>query len=125
MLIVKKISENTEGTWFERKIWGATLRFKIRPRNDEVVKDLRKKFKHIRSESEREEKILRAFKDYILEDFEGVGDAPDSPWQVTSENKDRLLSLDVPFGEQPLYAWVIDRANELAVEVIEDEIKNS
>lgn len=125
MLIIKKIGADNEGTWFEKMVWGAKLRFKIRPRNDEVIKNIRKKFKHIRGEVEREAAILRAFKDYILEDFEGVGDAPDKPWAPTSENKDRLLSLDVPFGEQPVYAWVIDRANELAIDVIEEETKNS
>ena len=125
MLIVKKIEANTEGVWFERIVWGAKIRFKIRPRNDEIVKDIRKKFKHIRGEVERENAILKAFKDYILEDFEGVGDAPDKPWAPTPENKDRFLSIDVPSGEQPLYAWVIDRANELAIDVIEDETKNS
>lgn len=125
MLIIKKIGADVEGTWFERKIWGATIRAKIRPRNDEIAQGIRKKFKHLRGEVEREAAILRAFKDYILEDFEGVGDAPDKPWEPTPENKDRFLSIDVPSGEQPLYAWVIDRANELAIDVTEEEIKNS
>lgn len=124
MLIVKKIDADVEGIWFERTIWGAKLRLKIRPRNDEVVKNIKKKYKHIRGQNEREEAVLRELKNYILEDFEGVGDAPDKPWEPTPENKDRLLSLDVPVGEQPLYAWVIDRANEIAVEVFDDEIKN-
>lgn len=125
MLIVKSINETVEGTWFEKTVWGAKIKLKIRPRNDSVVKRLKEKYRYIRGETERDEAIMKAFKDYVLEDFEGVGDAIDKPWEVTPENKDRVLSIDLPFGEKPLYAWVLDRANELSVEVVEDDLKNS
>jgi len=129
MLVFKDIaSPITEGEWFDREIWGQNIRLKLRPLNDDIAKSIRKPFEGLKEGRKKEEKILDAVYDYVLEDFEGVGDEqPDGTvqhWEPTLENKKRILMMRVPIGEQGNLAWVIDRANQLAFRVHEDAIKN-
>lgn len=127
MLILKKFeAETVEGTWTDFEVWGAKIGIKIRPRTNEVIQQIRKKHR-TKKRGEwvfDEEAIADEVMDYIVEDFRGVGDENGVAYEVNLENKKLVMAVPVPVGEQSLYLRVIDRANELGLEVREDEIKN-
>jgi len=131
MLIINnmQMSEaDSKGQWFERELWGAKIRLKIRPHTDNVIKGIRAKCKSIKDKEKREEAVLDAMYDYILEDFEGFGEKlPDGTikeMETTLENKKKILFMPVPIGEQPNWNWVINKANELGFEIQEEEQGN-
>lgn len=126
MLIVRKPDETSEGTWFDLRFRGETIRLKIRPLTGEVLERIRKKHRKITRERDPQtrqlvkvetfddEAITADLADYVLEDFEGIGEAPDKPLEVTKENK--LLVMDIPSldGEISIADFVFEKARELA-----------
>jgi hypothetical protein len=128
MLIMDAVDESREGEWFERELWGQTIGLKIRPRTEAIVQKIRDKFKNLREGKNKEETILETIQDYILEDFRGLGTANGEggadPLPLTLENKKKVLYMPVPVGEDSNLVWVVNKANELGFQVIEDEIKN-
>lgn len=128
MLLVKRYQDELpEGKWYDFELWGATIGIKIRPRTNEIVKQIRNKYRRKKGRDWEydEEAINDAVMDYIIEDFRGVGEEETGePWEVSLDTKKRLMALPVPVGEQSLYLRVIDRANEQGFEIREEEIKN-
>lgn len=126
MLVIKDIDHSkVEGKWCEREVWGETVGVKIRPRDQKLVEAITRKFKHIKNEQERGKLTLDEMIDHIIEDFRGIGSAPGVPLEVNRKNKELVWALSLPFGEQPMASWILDRANEQAVEVMGEEVKNS
>jgi len=130
MLVIRNIQneKEPEGEWFERQIWGATVGFKIRPRTEKAMEAINNKFKSMREGPKKAAASSDAYYDYILGDFDTIADElPDGtllPWEKTLENKKKLLFMKLPLNEQPIYEWVIDKANGLGFLAQEDEIKN-
>jgi hypothetical protein len=127
MLHIKNIDRKTvEGTWIERELFGQIVRFKIRPRTDPVIKEIREEF--VRSvngvETLDDKGLQNALYDYLLESFEGICDETGRPIDVNVENKKALLFMDVPLGEPNNLVFVTDKAIRLGVQVHEDALKN-
>ena len=130
MLIFRNIDPQIEGTWIERTLWGAPVRFKVRPRTERLIEDIRKRHKSRKNGKEvfNEDRILDDIVDYILADFDGFGEEIDGvaqPMTATLENKKKVLDMSVPFGETPNRIFVLDHANRLGFDLREDEEKNS
>ena len=133
MLILRN-NEQTEGTWFDFQIKGETIRLKIRPMTAEIFQSIRERHKKIQREKDfqtgkvvkvenyNEQAISDELIDHILEDFKGIGEAPDRPLEPTLENKKRVMSLFPVEGEQSIADFVFEKARELAV-LTEQEIK--
>jgi hypothetical protein len=123
--------EKTEGKWFEREVWGQTLSFKIRPRTEEIVRSVRNRHKRKKNGQDvyDEMAILDDLYDYLLEDFKGLGEElPDGtikPMDVDLEGKKKVLGMAVPSGDEAIFPWVVDRANEQAFTTAQEEQKNS
>jgi hypothetical protein len=133
MLVFRDINVETppDGEWYERQIWGAKVRFRIRARTQALVEKIRNAHKKKINGRDvyDEEKISDDVLDTILQDFEGFGEElPDKsvqPFDVNLETKKKILFMEVPFGEQSNFVWVFDRANQAAFIVQEEETKNS
>lgn len=124
-IILRKIDRKTvEGEWFERTLFGQVVRFKIRPRTADVMKDIREEHKHSETGVYDDKAILEAQQDYLLESFEGIVDEDGKPIDVNIENKKALLFMDVPLGEISNFPFVIDKAIALGVKVYQDVLKN-
>jgi hypothetical protein len=131
MLIIKNTEMEKaegEGQWVERELWGATVRLKIRARTENVIKRIRDKFKGMKDGKKKEEAIFEAVYDYLFESFEPIAEElPDGAvkeMEVNFENKKKILFMPVPVGEESNFVWLTNKANELAFEVREEEIKN-
>ncbi len=131
MLVFKESSieqGRAEGQWFERVLWEEPIRFKIRPRTENIVQAIRDKFKNMKEGQKKEQAIRDELIEYIFEDFEGLGEkAPDGTiraMEPTLENKKKVLAMQVPINEPSNLTWVLDRANELGFERFEEEQKN-
>jgi len=137
MLILR---EDIEGVWITHKIRGQEIQLKIRPLTAEIGDAIRKKHKKIeyvrdpqtrqmiKTEVINQDAVFDDLVDHVLEDFKGIGIAPDQALPVTKENKKRVIFLPTLANEQPLWDFILEKANELAVIVQEDkekEIKNS
>ena len=118
MFIIKDSKEIIEGIWFDFTLWGEKVRLKIRPRFESIVEKIRKKH------PKNERAILNELWDYIIEDFEGFGDESGIPFEVNIENKRKIMNIPSPAGEPDIATYVLDRANELAIEIRETERKN-
>ncbi|TAN40796.1 MAG: hypothetical protein EPN22_17005 [Nitrospirae bacterium] len=131
MLCIKtNIDENTEGTWREYTLLGQKIRLKIRPDSDAVDKKIRERHKKIKKVSGMpfteyaDEKITEDRIDYLLEDFEGVGDENGKPLEPTLKNKLILMNMNVPSGEISIAYFVNEESKKLAFDLKEDEEKN-
>jgi hypothetical protein len=127
MLYIKRIDRKTvEGTWTERELFGQVVRFKIRPRTDGVIKEIRQEFtRTVNGVETLDDKAFQdALYDYILESFEGICDENRRQVDVNLETKKALLLMDVPLGEPPNTVFVFDKAIRLGVQVYEDVLKN-
>ncbi|HOR32195.1 MAG TPA: hypothetical protein PK311_05825 [Syntrophales bacterium] len=118
------------GTW---GTYQAGVRLKIRKLTGEALRELRRPY--VRTEMELDprsrrmvpaekvdaEKLDDALADYLIEDFEGIGDEEGLPLPVDLESKRRIMN-------QPALAeWVLAFAQSLEVAQAErqrDEIKN-
>lgn len=128
MIVINNTETQREGEWMDINIWGTTIGIKVRARTDAVVKVIREKFKNMREGKKKDDAVLDAIYDYVVEDIRGVGeklsDGTISTLDLTIENKKRVLFMNVPIGEKPIVTRVIDKSNELAFEVYGDELKN-
>lgn len=133
------LRDNEDGVWTRHKYRGAAIELKIRACGAEKLEQIRKRHKKIeyakdpqsrqtvKLESYNEDAIFSDMIDYMLEDFSGIGTAPDKPLDCTPENKKRVLLIPPASGEQPLFDFVLERARELEViqqQEFESEIKN-
>lgn len=129
MLVINNANKSMEGEWMDIEIWGETIRIKVRARNDRVVESVKARFKGMKEGKKKDEAILDAMYDHLIEDFEGLGEeTPDgtvSHLEINVESKKKLLFMPVPLGEESIYARVLNRANELGFKVVEDQQKNS
>lgn len=117
------------GTW---GTFQAGVRMKIRKLTGEVMRELRKPY--VRAEMELDSRSRRmvpvekldeglddALADYLIEDFEGLGDEAGQPLPVDLESKKRIMN-------QPALAdWVMAFAHSLEVAQAarqQDERKN-
>ncbi len=132
MLIVKNTGYEEalrSGQWFDLNIWGAQVGVKIRPLTNAVKTAIREKVKDIRDEKKRAAKALDDTYDFVVEEFRGVGEhGPDGQpvaWEVTLENKKKLLFLTMPSADPSVFQQVSDISNSLAFSIEEAELKNS
>lgn len=118
------------GTW---GTYQAGVRLKIRKLTGEALRELRRPY--VRTEMELDprsrrmvpaekvdaEKLDDALADYLIEDFEGIGDEEGLPLPVDLESKRRIMN-------QPALAeWIMAFANSLEMAQAErhqDELKN-
>ena len=118
------------GTW---GTYQAGVRLKIRKLTGEALRELRRPY--VRTEMELDprsrrmapvekvdaEKLDDALADYLIEDFEGIGDEEGRPLPVDPESKRRIMN-------QPALAeWIMAFANSLEMAQAErhqDELKN-
>lgn len=126
MLIVK--NDTQEGFWTSFEVWGTEIEVKIRPRTENLVQTLATRHKALYDEA-KTDAMFNDLIDHIIEDFRGIADANPAggdpvPWQVTLENKKRLINLRVPVGEKPIFDRIFDRANRLGFDVDGAERKN-
>jgi hypothetical protein len=132
MLVFRYIPdpESAQGEWFERVLWGQTIRIKIRPINDEIRRKIRNRpdIAAMKEGPEKEDALFDAYYDHIVEDFKDLADETKSkeraPWKVNIDNKKRLLSMPVPHGEENNLIFAANKANQLAFDAYEEEIKN-
>lgn len=128
MLVIKNEDRSREGEWMDIEIWGETIRVKVRARTDRVVEKIKAKFKGMKEGKKKDEAILDAMYDHLIEDFEGLGEEnPDGTvtrLEINLENKKKLLFMPVPLQEESIYARVLNRANELGFQVTEEQQKN-
>ena len=119
-----------DGTW---GTFQEGVRLKIRRLTGDVMRELRRPF--VRSEMELDvrtrrmipvekvdiEKLDDALADYLIQDFEGIGDEEGRPLPVDPESKRRIMN-------QPALAeWIMAFANSLEMAQAErhqDELKN-
>jgi len=127
-----------QGQWFEREMWGATIALKVRPRTDNVVTRIRDRFKGMKDGVKKETAIFEAVQDYLLEDFGTINpetkeiepifeEGPDGVVKEIEKNyegKKKILFMPVPTGWDTNHIFVTNKANGLAFEVREAEIKN-
>lgn len=129
MLVIKNEDTPREGEWMDIEVWGETLRVKVRPRTDKVVEKAKAKFKGMKEGKKKDEAVLDAMYDHLVEDFEGLGEEAEdgtvSHLEINLENKKKLLFMPVPLGEPAIYTLVLNRANELGFQVTEELQKNS
>lgn len=123
MLIVK---ETSEGAWVTRKIRGVEIRLRIRPRNEDISEQITKRHtktefvkdpstkQMVKTKTTDNQNYLEDMIDYYLEDFEGIGSAPDKPWPVDKRNKLRVAMLPVIEGEQPVFDFIMEKSLELS-----------
>lgn len=95
MLIVKEVSEKTEGTWFKFKLRGHDVELKIRPFSSEVYTKIRERntIVHSKNEVTNEDKVTEEFLDYLLQDFKGFCDEERKVLEVNVVNKRRIANI--------------------------------
>jgi hypothetical protein len=126
-LILRKIDRKTvQGEWFDRELFGQTLRLKIRPKNDTVTREIREEHKRHENGVDvyDDMAILDAQHDYLLESFEGIVDEEGKQIEVNLENKKSVLFMDVPLGEISNWVFVVNKAITLGVKVYQAVVKN-
>ena len=125
MLLVRK---GNEGIWIKHTFRGAEIKLKIRPADPDVFDEIRKR--HTKKEyavnpfTKQMEKleatdnaaVMDDTIDYLLEDFEGVGEANDEgkavAWPTDRDHKIRLCNVS-PLGNEPrLWEFILAKANE-------------
>lgn len=130
MLVLKDLTRPgaQEGEWFERILWGCKVRFKVRPRTNEIVKSITARFEDYKDGQKKKELVEDAVWDHVLESFEGFGaESPDgtvSALEASIENKKKLMSIEVPYGELSNSEWILNKANGMAFKMVEDEVGN-
>jgi hypothetical protein len=129
MLVFKDMSveKAQEGQWFDRVLWGSTVRFKIRPRTGEIIKSIKDKFEDMKDGQKKEEAIEKTVWEHVFESFAGIAEESGGTVQdleVTYENKKKILNMEVPFGEQSNTVWILNKANNLAFKITEDQVGN-
>jgi hypothetical protein len=130
MLVLKDLTrpEAQEGEWFERILWGCKVRFKVRPRTNEIVKSIGAKFEDYKDGQKKKELVEDAIWDHVFENFEGFGvESPDgtvSTLDVSNENKKKIMSMEVPYRELSNSEWILNKANGMAFKIVEDEVGN-
>lgn len=126
-LIIRKIDRKTvQGKWYERVLFGCTVRFKIRPKTNAVTKEIRDEHKRLENGMEvyDEPAIFDALQDYLLESFEGFDEEPGKPREVNLDNKKAVLMMDVPVGEISNWTFVMEKAVQDGIEIYKDVLKN-
>jgi hypothetical protein len=120
-----------EGEWFDREIWGAKLRFQVRPRTDALVEKIRENHKKQVGGREvyDEDAISDELNDYLFQDFEGFGgeelaDGSVRSFERTLADKKKILYMSVPYGQQPNAVWLLDRANQQGFRIQQEEKGN-
>lgn len=126
MLILKKIDSATvEGKWFS---YSDGIEFQIRPMTGQVMKGLRKKSSTTKMEADPlsrklvavdridEAKLDDTLTDYLIQDFKGIGSDPDTPLDVTMENK-KMIMDQIPLRE---FIW----ASAQSLDIEAQQIKN-
>lgn len=130
MIILREISEATEGSWFDFRLRGETVKLKVRPYSNEVYDRIRKKYKKSTKQVDPnsramitvdvydEEAITDDFIDYLLESFEGFGSDSGQSLEVNVKNKKRVANIPtVSDFETSISEFVFSKARELATEV--------
>lgn len=131
MLLLRKNSE--EGVWIKHIYRGAEIELKIRPADPEVADKLNKKYskvEFVNDPNSRQmvkvktldnEPYVKDMADFIIEDFRGIGYSATELLPVTKENKMLIVMLAPLKGEQSLWDFVIEKANELMTQADETE----
>jgi|GEM_PF-906393 len=126
------------GKWFERDWFGSTLSMKIRANTENATKSIKDRFKGMKDGKKKDDSIFEAVYDYLLEDFgvvnpktgeiepiaERLPDGSIKIMEVNIVNKKKFLFMPPPIGEENNYIFITNKANELAYEVREEEVKN-
>jgi bifunctional DNA-binding transcriptional regulator/antitoxin component of YhaV-PrlF toxin-antitoxin module len=134
MIVLRDVSEVSEGTWFEFKVRGEDIKLKIRPYSNEVYERIRKKYKKtvkqvdphsramINADVYDEEAITDELIDYLLESFEGFGSAKNQPLEINLKNKKRVVNIPTLNDyETSISDFVFSKARELSAEVESDD----
>jgi hypothetical protein len=131
MLIFRNIDhDSVEGEWVEREIWGAKVRFQIRPRTQALVEKIRSRYKRRINGQDvyDDQKILDEMNDYVFQSFDGIYEelpgGGSKLMEVNLVNKKKILYMDVPFGQVSNAVWIFDRANQAGFDVQDEEQKN-
>jgi hypothetical protein len=124
MLLLRKNSD--EGVWIKHTYRGAEIELKIRPADPEVADKLHKKYsivefikdpdnqqRMVKVKTLNNESYIRDMADFIIEDFRGIGYSATEPLPVNKETKMTLVMLAPLKGEQALWDFIIEKANEL------------
>lgn len=127
MLRVKTITKEAAPTRETIDIWGESIPVWIRPWDVGIAKEIRNR--HIKGfewipnpvtgRKEKQEIInSEAFFndtiDYVIADFEDIGDEDGTPWPVDLEHKKRLTDLAQSKGEESVWDKIFERAKALA-----------
>ena len=132
MLILRKVTKDEEGQWFDFDIRKETIRLKIRPLSSDILEGIRNKNKKVGRELDPatramvkvdkydEDKINKEIVDFILDDFEGVGSDLDTPLENTPENKEMVMEIPPVDEEISVADFVFDTAKRLAAMSEED-----
>jgi Na+-transporting NADH:ubiquinone oxidoreductase subunit NqrF len=117
---VKTTSEVDEGRWFTFGDSGA--RFKVRNVTTSILRDLRKKAstitmefkngKRSRVENINDELFEKLIQEYILEDWEGLGNEHGDVLKVTDENKQMIFNN----LELSMFIWECSKSLEIEEE---------
>jgi len=129
MLVMRNEGTPREGEWMEIEIWGTTIRVKVRPKTPKIEDAIRARFKGMKEGKAKDKAILEAMYDHLIEDIEGLGeeaaDGSVSHVEINLDSKKKLLHMPVPSGEEAILVRVINKANELGFQVVEEQQKNS
>jgi hypothetical protein len=129
MIWVTKNFLDISGKWFDFKTReGVIIQLKIRPLFLDLCPIIESRHKKISSFKKHKSKIIKKTKinfetlsddvvDYILEDFCGIGSAPDTPLQPTAENKMKVI-IHIDAGD-----FIMERASALAKERAKEVIR--
>jgi hypothetical protein len=132
MLILR---EDNEGQWEKHTYRGKDIDLKIRPFTAEIGDSITKnntrtewvrdpvEKKMVKVQVEDKEATFKETVDYVLEDFKGIGFSEEKPLEVNVKNKVRVALLAPKDGEQPLWQYILEKAQNLAFNQGE-EIKN-
>ena len=131
MLVFRNIDhDSVEGEWVEREVWGAKVRFQIRPRTQALVEKIRSKHKRRVNGQDvyDDQKVLDEMNDYIFQSFDGIYEelpgGGSRLMEVNLANKKKILYMDVPFGQVSNAVWIFDHANQAGFDVQDEEQKN-
>jgi hypothetical protein len=128
MILIIKNSIDLSGGWFDFSVGDVSIKLKIRPLIADLGKVIESRHKKISSLKMHGHKIIKKMEtnyqtfspdliDYVLEDFSGIGSAPERHFEITLENKLKILSI------KNVTSFIFRKSFELAEERIKEVVK--
>lgn len=133
MLKIKTITKDILPVKEIIEVRGEAITFMLRPWAAEIAKKIRQRhirgFEYVIDSRGRRDKVellddnafFDEMLDYIIAEFEGVGDEAGNPWPVDLEHKKMVIAIAVEKGAQPLWERILERSQALAFVQAEDE----